>query len=46
MQERGLSSPYELLLEPPDNYPKLRRNKNARYQFSLKDGYERPPLSM
>jgi site-specific DNA recombinase len=45
MQERGLSSPYELLLEPPDDYAKLRRHKNPRYQFSLKDGYERQPLS-
>jgi site-specific DNA recombinase len=46
MQEHGLNSPYELLVEPPDDYPKLRRHKNPRYQFSMKEGYERPPISM
>jgi site-specific DNA recombinase len=46
MQERGLNAPYELLLEPPDDYPKLRRHKNPRYQFSMKEGYERPPISI
>jgi site-specific DNA recombinase len=44
MQELGLTSPYQILLEPPDDYPKLRRHKNSRYQFSMKDGYERPPI--
>jgi site-specific DNA recombinase len=44
MQERGLTSPYEILLAPPDDYPKLRRHKNPRYQFSMKEGYERPPI--
>jgi site-specific DNA recombinase len=45
MHELGLMSPYELLLEPPDDYPKLRRHKNPRYLFSMKEGYERQPHS-
>ena len=33
MKERGVTSPYELLLEPPADYGKLRRHKNHRYEF-------------
>jgi hypothetical protein len=44
MRERGLDSPYVLLLEPPDDYPKLRRHRNPRYRFEPREGYERQPL--
>jgi hypothetical protein len=44
MASRGLSSPYETVLEPPDDYPKLRRHKHPRYQFQTVDGYQRPAL--
>lgn len=44
MQERGLTSPYELLLEPPADYGKLRRHKNSRYAFRALEGYEPPEV--
>jgi hypothetical protein len=44
MQDRGLNSPYELILEPPADYGKLRRHKNDRYVFRALEGYERPQL--
>jgi hypothetical protein len=44
MQERGLTSPYEVLLEPPADYRKLRRHKNDRYEFRALEGYERPQI--
>jgi hypothetical protein len=44
MLSRGLDSPYETVLEPPDDYPKLRRNKHSRYQFKAIEGYQRPEL--
>ncbi|MEX0612342.1 MAG: hypothetical protein WD738_00295 [Pirellulales bacterium] len=44
MQERGLTSPYELLLEPPTDYGRLRRHKNSRYDFRALEGYERPQI--
>ena len=44
MQEQGLVSPYVLVEEPPDNYPKLRRHRNPQYCFELLNGHERPPL--
>ena len=40
----GLDSPYVMVFEPPADYPKLRRHKNARYQFKPRDGYQRPKL--
>ena len=40
----GLSTPYQVVLEPPEDYPKLRRHKHARYEFKPLDGYERPEL--
>ena len=40
----GLESPYVTVLEPPADYPKLRRHKNSRYQFNPRDGYQRPKL--
>lgn len=44
MKERGLSSPYEVLSAPPTDYPKLRRHRNARYEFKPLEGYERPTI--
>ena len=44
MKDRGLASPYEVLSEPPTDYPKLRRYRNARYEFKPLEGYERPPI--
>jgi site-specific DNA recombinase len=44
MAELGLDSPYVPQLEPPADYPKLRRHKHPRYQFPPLDGYERPVL--
>jgi hypothetical protein len=44
MQDRGLNSPYELLLEPPADYGKLRRHKNKRYKCRALEGYERPQI--
>ena len=40
----GLDNPYVVVSDPPDDYPKLRRHKNARYSFKPLPGYERPPL--
>jgi hypothetical protein len=44
MNELGLKSPYVLVAEPPDDYPKLRRHRNPKYRFEPKEGYERPAL--
>jgi hypothetical protein len=44
MKELGLASPYVVLLEPPDDYRRLRRHKHARFKFSTIDGYEQLPL--
>jgi hypothetical protein len=44
MKECGLRSPYRLVLEPPEDYAKLRRHKNTKFQFEPLDGYVRPPL--
>ncbi|MEN6495885.1 MAG: hypothetical protein ABFD16_16510, partial [Thermoguttaceae bacterium] len=41
MKEQGLDSPYVPLLEPPEDYPKLRRHKNAKYRFRPREDYER-----
>ncbi|MCA8990734.1 MAG: recombinase family protein [Planctomycetaceae bacterium] len=45
MRDRGLTSPYELVTEPPtqaDNR-KMKRHRHLRYRFEPKKGYE-PPL--
>jgi hypothetical protein len=34
MKERELTSPYTIVLEPPTDYNKLRRHRNARYDMS------------
>ncbi|QDU05392.1 hypothetical protein V6x_51280 [Gimesia chilikensis] len=44
MLEQGLTNPYTLLDEPPDDYKKLRRHKNPKYSFQIKEGYQRPSL--
>jgi len=44
MKELGLESPYVLLLEPPDDYGRLRRHKNSKYRFEPEEGYVRKPL--
>jgi hypothetical protein len=41
MKELGLESPYVVLLEPPDDYGRLRRHKHARFKFSTREGYQR-----
>ncbi|MFZ0317505.1 MAG: hypothetical protein WAL56_00130, partial [Candidatus Sulfotelmatobacter sp.] len=41
MQELGLESPYVILLEPPADYPKLRRHNNGKFEFTMRQGYER-----
>jgi site-specific DNA recombinase len=33
MQQQGLTDPYTRLLEPPMDYPKLRRHMHPRYHF-------------
>ena len=44
MLQRGLTSPYEIIFEPPADYAKLRRHCNPRYNFESKLGYELPQL--
>jgi hypothetical protein len=44
MRQLNLTSPYLPVLEPPEDYSKLQRPKNARYRFEMKKGYDRPPL--
>jgi hypothetical protein len=44
IMEQGLESPYVLVTEPPEDYPKLRRHKNLKYQFQPRDGYQRPAI--
>jgi hypothetical protein len=44
MRSQGLASPYITLLEPPGDYPKLRRHKNVKYQFEPLDGHQPPAL--
>jgi site-specific DNA recombinase len=44
LQELGLVSPYVTVLQPPDDYTKLRRHKNRKYRFTRLDGYQPPSL--
>jgi hypothetical protein len=44
MKNLGLDTPYVLVTEPPNDYPKLRRHRNPKYRFEAKPGYERPSL--
>lgn len=40
----GLDSPYVVLREPPEHYPKLRRHRNRKYRFAPLDGYLPPGI--
>jgi len=42
MRAKGLETPYELVAEPPVDYPKLRRHDNPKYRFEPEEGYPRP----
>jgi len=44
MTADGLSNPYIILREPPTDYPKLRRHKNPRYNFTRVEGYVPRPI--
>jgi site-specific DNA recombinase len=44
MRELGLETPYVLVHEPPDDYPKQRRHKNAKYRFEPLEGYPKLPV--
>jgi hypothetical protein len=44
MQELQVTNPYVMVYEPPDDYAKLRRHKNKRYNFEPLEGYVRPML--
>lgn len=43
MRQRGLSTPYELVLDPPEDRV-LRRHRHPRYRFLMQDGYIRSQL--
>jgi hypothetical protein len=40
MESMGLTDPYIVVTQPPADYPKLRRHRNAKYRFTPLDGYE------
>ena len=46
MRDRGLTSPYELVTEPPapEVNRKMKRSRNERYSFRMREGYEPPAL--
>ncbi|MCA9090839.1 MAG: helix-turn-helix domain-containing protein, partial [Planctomycetaceae bacterium] len=46
MRERGLTSPYELVLSPPsgESNKKVRRYRHERYRFQPREGYVPPEL--
>lgn len=44
MRERGLDTAYEVVMKPPQDYLKLRRCRNPRYTFQMKEGYQRPMI--
>lgn len=37
MDELGIADPYQPVIEPPNDYPKLRRHKHSRYHFEPLD---------
>lgn len=39
MREAGRANPYVLVMEPPADYPKLRRHRHPRYEFKPRGGY-------
>jgi hypothetical protein len=44
MEERGLDTPFEIVMEPPPDYLKLRRHLNPKYRFQVEEGYQRPSI--
>lgn len=44
MRQLNLTSPYVVVIEPPEDCAKLRRHKNVEYRFQPLDGYQRPEL--
>ena len=44
MKQMGLTTPYVAITEPPEDYSKLRRHKNAKYRFTPLEGYVPPTL--
>lgn len=42
LKASGLEGPYVILLEPPDDYARLRRHKHPRFKFEAREGYQRP----
>lgn len=46
MRDRGLTSPYELVTEPPPaaGNKKMKRCRNEKYSFKPREGYEPPAL--
>jgi site-specific DNA recombinase len=44
MRERNLETPYEFVSEPPEDYAKLRRHKNAKYRFEPAPDHVPPPI--
>jgi hypothetical protein len=44
MEERGLQTPFEIVMEPPLDYLKLWRHMNAKYSFQMEEGYQRPTI--
>lgn len=43
-EELRLDSAYQLVLEPPENYTKLKRHRHRAYRFEREAGYSPPPL--
>lgn len=39
MKQRGLTDPYVRVLEPPPDFPKLRRHLHPRYHFEPMSGF-------
>jgi len=44
MRGLGLDTPYVVVADPPADYRKLRRHRNAKYTFEPVNGYQRPAL--
>ena len=44
MRSLSLTSPYVPVLQPPEDYPKLRRHRNSKYRFTPLDGYVPPAI--
>ena len=44
MKEMGVVDPLKIQLEPPTDFGRMRRHRNPRYSFSMKEGYIRPEL--